>query len=62
MGRKVYNNQFEEPTLISWKALDHKISSIKDANSSQNNSELIEKLRTLEIVSMYIYLNTKTFF
>jgi hypothetical protein len=52
MEGKVHNNQLQEPTLISWKALDHKIVSTQDINSSENNLTLIKKLRTLEIVSI----------
>ena len=52
MREKVHNIEFQEPTLISWKALDHKILSSQDRNSSENNLTLVKKLRTLEIVSI----------
>jgi hypothetical protein len=52
MEGKVHKNQLQEPTLTIWKALDHKLVSTQDTNSSENNLTLIKKLRTLEIVSI----------
>lgn len=48
MGRKIHNNQIKQTTLVSWKTGDN-------TNSSTNNVVLTEKLRTLEIVSVYLY-------
>jgi hypothetical protein len=55
MKRKIHKDHFQEPALISWKAVDRKTLSTQDTNSSKNNLELIESIRTLEIVSIQLY-------
>ncbi len=62
MGIEVKNVQRQEPVLISFRPLDDTIPATQHEirNSSQNNSTIVKKLRTLQIVSN-IHVNTLSY-